>query len=190
MGYVLTTARVTDPVTLAEAKLHLRVDTSADDALITALITAATDEAEQLMQRATLPQSWTLTLDGFDGPIVLQRPPVTAITSLKYLQAVDGVLTILAGSEYLLAAANEYTARVVPAFGKAWPGARAQLEAVRVEFVTGYADAGKVPESIKAWIRLRVGALYQNREAWTLGKAIEANPFVDRLLDRYCALTC
>ena len=168
------------------------------------------------MQRATTPQTWTLTLPGFtlgtnvglidqqlqligrqpggylagDGSITLQRPPISAITTIKYNQLSDGALTTLAASEYTLAAGNEYTASVAPAYGKTWPSTRSQVEAVQIAFVTGYATAAAVPEGIKAWIKLRVGALYQNRQAWTLGKAIEANPFIDRLLDRYVALTC
>jgi uncharacterized phiE125 gp8 family phage protein len=191
MPLTLINPRALQPVTLAEAKLHLRVDTSADDALITALIIAATDDAEHLMDRAVLPQSWQLTLDKFESAeITLQKPPITAITSVKYLQASDGVLTTLNPATYVLAPANDYTARLVPAYATSWPATRGMPEAVRVLFVTGYADAASVPEPIKAWIKLRIGALYANREAWTVGvrEALNRNEFVDRLLDRYTAL--
>lgn len=186
MTLKLTTARTLQPITRAEAKLHLRVDASDEDALIDALIVAATDDAEHLMSRAVLPQTWTLYLDDFCADqIDLQRPPVTAITTVKYLQASDGALTTLPDTEYTLAAGSDYTARVLPAYGKAWPATRDMPEAVQIAFVCGYANAAAVPEPIKAWIKLRIGALYENRQAWTLGKAIERNPHVDHLLDRY-----
>lgn len=190
MTLELSVARTAQPVTLAEAKLHLRVDAAEDDALISALIVAATDAAEHLMGRAVLTQRWQLTLDCFDADeIALQRPPVTSIVSVKYLQASDGVLTTLAGTEYTLAAASDYTARVVPAWGKSWPATRDVPEAVQILFEAGYADAASVPEEIKAWIKMRLGSLYANREQWTAGRGvkIEANPFVDCLLDRYRA---
>jgi uncharacterized phiE125 gp8 family phage protein len=190
MPLTLITARAVQPVTLAEAKLHLRVDHAADDALIGVLIIAATDDAEHLMGRAVLPQTWQLTLDSFESTeITLQKPPILEITSVMYLQASDGVLTTLSPGGYVLAAASDYTARLVPAYGTSWPATRGMPEAVRIAFVTGYADEASVPELIKAWIKLRIGALYENRQAWTEGKAIERNPFVDRLLDRYTALT-
>lgn len=204
MALKLTVPRAAQPVTLAEAKLHLRVDSSDEDALISALIVAATDDAEHLMGRAVLTQRWQLTLDAFNAPppsgqlvapastpdeIALQRPPVTSVVSVKYLQASDGVLTTLAPSEYTLAAASDYTARLVPAWGKSWPATRDMPEAVQIVFECGYADAASVPENIKAWIKLRVGSLYANREQWTTGRniTIAPNPFIDCLLDRYRA---
>lgn len=180
-----------DPVvTTAEAKLHLRVDASDEDALIDALVAAATADAEHLMGRAVMPQAWRLTLDSFycDGtatPIMLARPTVTAITAVEYLQESDGVLTTLDAADYVLAASSDYTARLVPAFGATWPAVRAMPGAVHIGFTCGYADAASVPAPIKAWILLRVGALYEQRQAWTLGKKIEQNPFVDFMLDRY-----
>ena len=200
MPLTLIIPRTLQPVSLAEAKLHLRVDTDADDALITALIIAAADDAEHLMGRAVLPQTWQLTLDSFGvsagictstSEIVLQKPPISAISNVKYLQASDGVLTTLSPSAYVLATASDYTARLVPAYGTSWPATRALPEAVRITFVTGYADSASVPEPIKAWIKLRIGSLYANREAWTVGirEALNRNEFVDRLLDRYTALT-
>lgn len=201
-------------VTLAEAKLHLRIDTSAEDALLTSLVVAATQDAEHLMGRAVMPQKWQLTLDTFFDPSVfsepapltidivrgpsyvtgstalqLARPTVTAVDTVKYIDP-TGVLQTLASTEYQLAAASDYTARLLPAYGKSWPAIRPQPEAVQVVFSCGYADAASVPELVKAWIKLRVGALYENKQMWTMGKAIEPNEFLDRLLDRYRVWSC
>jgi len=48
MPLQLVTPPVDEPVTLAEAKLHLRVDFDEDDALILALISAARQAAEAI----------------------------------------------------------------------------------------------------------------------------------------------
>ncbi len=159
--------------------------TTDDDTLITSLIGSATLEAEHLMGRAVMPQKWQVTLDAFASSIDLQRPPVTAVDSVKYVDSVTGTLTTLSPSVYQFAGASDYAARILPAFGQVWPAARAQPEAVQIIFSTGYADAASVPEPIKSWIKLRVGALYENREAWTVGQQIERNEHVDFLLDRY-----
>jgi uncharacterized phiE125 gp8 family phage protein len=199
MALQLQTAATADPVTLAEAKLHLRVDITADDALITSLITAATLDAEHISGRALMPQKWLLTLDSFVKPtaqwgmyvpavqsIDLPRPPVTGVDSIKYVDAVTGTLTTVNPTVYQVAMASDYTAKIVPAYGQSWPSPRAQPESVQILFSTGYADATKVPEPIKTWIKLKVGALYENRELVAVDTriAMVQMPF-DSLLDRY-----
>ncbi|MGJ7512348.1 head-tail connector protein [Variovorax sp. GT1P44] len=188
----LQTAATLLPVTVPEAKLHCRtisdiadVSNTSEDALFTSLIGAATLEAEHLMGRAVMPQKWQVMLDAFCNSIALQRPTVSAVDSVKYVDATTGTLTTVNPTVYQFVAGSDYTARVVPAYGQVWPSARSQPEAVQVIFSTGYADAASVPEPIKSWIKLRVGALYENREAWTVGQAIERNEHVDFLLDRY-----
>jgi hypothetical protein len=70
MPSVLITPPAAEPVTLAEAKLHLRVETgfTDDDALITAMITAARARAETVTRRAFVSQVWKLVLDQFPAP--------------------------------------------------------------------------------------------------------------------------
>lgn len=211
MSLALFQPRALQPVTLDEAKLFARVDGSIDDELINSMVIAATDDCEALLHRSILPQQWKLTLDtfqcasgplstqwpvpinaqapGYNGPIVLQRPTVTAIISINYNQATDGALTVLPPSEYQLAASSDYTARVVPAYGKSWPGIRSQPEAVQIIFTSGYVDVASVPENIKLWIKMRIKDIYDNRGAWTLGKNVEVNRYVDFMLDRYLAMS-
>lgn len=207
MSLILVTARTSDPVSLEDAKIHLRADSSDEDALIANLVTQASDEAEHLTGRALLPQTWRLTLDrfgsapgfGFGGggigldrhwiggsdTLLLPRAPLIAVSSIKYLQYSDGVLTTLAPAAYVVASAGAPPARITPAYATFWPPTRELPEAVQIVFTAGWADADHVPAAIKSWIKLRVGALYENREAWTLGQNIERNAFVDGLLDRY-----
>lgn len=189
MSLQLTTAPTVLAVSLAEAKLHLRVDGTDEDTLITALIGAACESAEQHTGRALLPQAWTLTLDAFPALIQLTRVPVTAVTSIKY-DDLDGVEQTLAPADYTLSTGGDYgVATIVPTYAKAWPSTRAQPGAVRVVFAAGYANAAAVPESIKAWIKLQVGAMFDNRAAEGPVQT-HALGFADRLLDRYRVYTC
>lgn len=193
----LQTAATALPVTLDEAKAHLRVDISDDDALIVSLIGAATLEAEHLMQRAVMPQVWTLTLDSFrpqaarywlanrpPQAVELNRPPISAIVSVQYIDS-KGVAQTLDPSTYQLIK-GEYGGVIVPAFGQQWPDTRRQPAAVQITFNCGYADAASVPELIKAWIKLRIGTLYENREMFAVDTRLTFVdlPF-DGLLDRY-----
>ena len=74
MPLQLTSGPVVEPVSLLEAKAHLRVDIPDDDALISALITAAGHYAETLTRRAFIAQSWKLVLDSFPGPTLIGIP--------------------------------------------------------------------------------------------------------------------
>lgn len=176
-------------VDLQSAKAHLRVTQSDEDALITAMITAATETAEQITGRAIMPQTWELTLDAFPEAFELTRIPAVSVTSLKYTSEA-GVLTTMDGAAYTLNAADDYGfALVEPAYGTEWPTARDQTGTVALRFTAGYANAAAVPEGIKSWIKLTVSTMYENREAEAYSsRAVSATvkmSFVDALLDRY-----
>lgn len=180
MGLKIITAPSTEPVSLVEAKAHLRVDHADEDALISSFISAAREECEHLLERAIAEQTLELSIDEFpvDG-IKLPRPPVMSITSVTYVDE-DGTAQTMASGDYYLDDAQA-PAWLLPAYGLDWPAARAEANAVKVRYVAGYADC---PELIRAWILLRIGTLYANREADS-DKPAQPSPFVDRLLDRY-----
>lgn len=189
MALKLITAPSTYPVTLAEAKLHCRVDIADDDTLITALITAATEMAEQKTGRAIMTQTLELTLDAFPDAFELTRVPVQSVTSVKYYDT-TGAQQTLSNTLYALDAADDFGfAHISPVYAGVWPDTRDQINAVAVRYVAGYADAASVPQSIKNWILLMVSTMYENRETEAYSsRAVSTTvqmQFVDRLLDRY-----
>ena len=184
MSLKLITAASALAVSLSEAKAHLRVDSSDEDTLITAMITSATETAEQITGRAIMPQTWELTLDAFPNALELTRVPAISVTSIKYFDAA-GVQQSLASNAYALDNADDFGfAYIVPAYGTEWPVTRDQINAVAVQYVAGYANAAAVPGPIKAWIKLVVGAMYENRES-EASKQSASLKFVDGLIDRY-----
>ncbi len=58
-NFKVKTPPATEPVSLSEAKLHLKVDTSADDTLISALIAAALQHLERHCNSAFVTQTIT-----------------------------------------------------------------------------------------------------------------------------------
>ena len=202
MPLQLVTPPAGEPVTLLEAKQHLRVDVDDDDALIGSLIAAARQAAETITGRQLMTARWKLVLDAFPGAtfahagtgatfslpahaVLLAKCPVQSVISIEYLD-MNGTLQTMHAEDYVLDAACE-PARLSPAFGKSWPPTLPQIGAITVTFDAGYGLASAVPEGIKSWIKLRVGSLYGHREevsVLTRGR-IDPLPFVDGLLDGY-----
>jgi uncharacterized phiE125 gp8 family phage protein len=199
MSLQLVTPPAVEPVTLAEAKAHLRVDFSDDDALITTLIAAARQQAETLTKRQFCTATWKLNLDRFpyygcftnyDYPppsgIVVPKAPVASITSIQYLD-MGSTLQTMSSSYYATDLACE-PARITPIFGQIWPITLPQIGAVSVTFVAGYGVAAAVPEGLKAWIKIRVGSMYANREEISSERGSPIG-FIDSLLDPFKVVT-
>lgn len=183
MALKLITPPASEPVSLVEAKAHLRVVGADDDALITSLISAARQSAESMTGRALMPQTWELALDEFGDEIRLPMPPLVSVTSVQYTDA-DGATQTLAISGYHV---DDYSApaRLLPAYGTSWPATRAQANAIRIQYQAGYANSAAVPHEVKQWMLLRIGMLYENREETNVGNIVTEFKHVDRLLDPY-----
>jgi len=202
MPMQLITPPAGEPVSLAEAKLHLRVDFDDDDSLIQVLISAARQAAETLTNRQLVTARWRMVLDSFPGPslmgvpagqtftlpghaVLLPKSPVASVVEIRYLD-MAGVWQVMPAANYTVDCACE-PARITPVFGQIWPISLPQIGAVSVIFDAGYGDASAVPEGIKTWIKLRLGSLYVHREevaSMTRGR-IDPLPFIDGLLDPY-----
>ncbi len=185
MALIRITAPATEPLDLATAKLHCRVDGTDEDTLITALIVAAREQAEHETGRALVTQTWELVHDAFPEAFVLRRAPIQSVTSLKYLDPATGTELTLDPADYLLDKDSE-PGYVVPGYGKTWPYAREVPNAVRLRYVAGYGAAVAVPQAIKQWMLLAIGTMYENRAT---GGAAQTYAIPDRfwagLLDPY-----
>jgi len=185
----VTTAPALEPVTLTETKLHLRVDHSTEDDLITRLIAAARRYCEQVSQRAFVNQSLTGGIDywPYDGVIRLPYPPLSSVTSIKYTDS--------AGTEHTLAntvyGVDTKIGLIYLRQDQQWPSATLRsYDPITIVWVAGYgAAAAAVPDIYKQAIMLLVGHLYENREAvvaqqgitmGTLPLALDALLMVDR----------
>lgn len=187
---VLVTPPAAEPFDVAEAKLHLRVDGTDEDALIGSLIVVARRMAEMRTGRALLPQTWRLLLSSFPcdaRPIPLPRPPFASVTSFTWVDAA-GVTQTLAPPAYAVTQGG-MLASLVPAFGTVWPVARSYPDSVAITFAAGYANAAAVPADLKAWMKIAVATLYDNRDAVLRGidsvASFMPRGFVDALLDPY-----
>lgn len=172
-----------EPVSLSEAKLHLRVENNLEDAFIGSLITAARQMAEHYTGRVFVNQTIQTATDEFSDPIVLPVSPVIAIVSVKYIDANGAEQTISSGN-YVLHK-DDQSPYIRPAYGTAWPSVRGQDDAVRISYTAGYGAAADVPAAIKQYILLHVANYYKNRESLNVGNIVNEMPFVKTLLDPF-----
>lgn len=163
MSLQLITAPAAEPVALADAKAHLKVDTTDDDALITSLVTAARIRAEWFTRRAFVTQSWVQwrdawPRDGFEIPL----PPLQSLTSITTYDLNDAA-TVLDSALYRVDAAA-VPARVAWAETTVPQTNLRNLAALAIAFTAGYGDAGTdVPEPIRRAIAMIVADLYTHR---------------------------
>ena len=158
----VTTPPVTEPVSLADARAHLRVDTKADDALVSAAITAARAYAEDYTHRKLITQTVEIRADGFPAAFRLPVAPVITITSIKYIDT-TGTLITLAADQYKLVQSTT-PPLIVPAYSVTWPTTRAEMDAIGIILSVGYgAVSDDVPPTIIEAIKLLLGHFYTNR---------------------------
>lgn len=187
----IRTAPAGSPVTLSEAKGHLRI--AADDDFDDTELQGYLDAAVQLLDgpygrlsRAIMPQGWT-QLQGRPNSstqrIWLQLATVTAIDAIRYLDESDEaqVLDVANFRKVLL----EDAAYIEPSTGTSWPKMADRPDALQIDFTAGYADAASVPATIKQAIRLLVGEWANEREASTPVELREIPIGVDSLIEPY-----
>ena len=189
MGLKLVIPAASEPITLADLKLQCRVDTTDDDALLTACIAAARAKAENYTETALISQTWEQTLDAFPAAeIELRKPPVTSITSVTYLDAAGATQT-LSSTLYTLDTAT-FPGWLLPKFNTLWPDTQGSANCVTMRYVTGYVNAAAVPADIVAWLKLTGAFLYAQRESIVLLGRSETmveipSRYVDSLLEPY-----
>lgn len=181
MTFKRITPPTTEPITLEEARLHLRVTpdddsppTHPDDVLIMSLVSAAREYCEEYVRRALAQQTVEVVLDDFpDNEIQLPFSPIASITSITYIDT-DGNQQTLSSALYVLDNDQE-PGWVLPLINTEWPETYGVVNAVRVRYEVGYTSAQDSPNSrplpaaIRAAMLLLVGNWYENREAVVIG---------------------
>jgi uncharacterized phiE125 gp8 family phage protein len=161
------TAVATEPITLLEAKNHVRVDDDADDNYITLLITAAREYCEGYTGRALATQTLEEQLDAFPCAdyIELPRPPLQSVTSVKYTDSGGTETTMTVTTQYVVDA-DSTVGRIVLPYGVTWPTATlSTVNPIKIRYTAGYYASNLIPKSIKQAMLLLIGHWYKNREA-------------------------
>lgn len=168
MALILTTPPTTEPVTLSEAKLALRVDIDDDDTLIEFYISVARRWVEEVCRPrlALVTQTWKYVADEFPSSDTLELKvyPLISVTSVTYTDEA-GVITTIPSTDYVVDAISE-PGRIRLKSTASWPSVTLQvLNGFQVVFVAGYGGSGSsVPHELRQVILLLVAHQYENRE--------------------------
>ena len=188
MALKLITPPASEPIGISDAMNYARIDADADVVTLTGMITAARQEAEKITRRQLITASWELRLDCFRETIFLPMPPLQSVTTVKYLDTGGTERTLVENTDYIVDTYSE-PARITPAYGMVWPPTQSVMNAVRIVFVAGYGDDDTdVPQSIRNWIMIFFGSLYENRELDIVANVTQAYThlnFLGGLLDDY-----
>ena len=181
MAWKVTTAPATEVWTLSEVKNYLKVDTSADDTLITTLLQSAREVAEKYLNQALITQTITEKLDRLSNPtIYLSVSPVISVSSFQYADSQNTTQTYNA-SNYIVDT-FEKPARLSLAYGKTWPTLYGNINDVTITYTAGYGStAASVPMQIRQAILMMIADSYDNREDY-VKKLPTASEY---LLDQY-----
>jgi uncharacterized phiE125 gp8 family phage protein len=177
-----------DLVSLSDLKLHLRVEHSDDDALISRALRSAVEELDSprgWLGRSLLSRTLRLTLDESPPDVLfLPGPPVTSVTTVTYRNTDDEFVEIDA-DDYLTDLTAEPALLWIGADG--WPSdiKCSGPDLLRVDYVAGYASRAAVPAPVAQWLLIRVGELYRDREASVLGTIPTPLRHVERMLDNH-----
>lgn len=177
------------PVALYDMKEFLRVDTDADDAVITAYIQTATEALKQYMRRAILTETFVFKADGFGvagaDDRLLSLGPGVHTASVPYilgggetidlpfpqLQSVTSVVTYDRANNANTFDSSKYqvdlqSGRIYLNEGETWPSDLRAQDAVQITYVAGY-GVGNIPAPILQAIRSYVEQMYEGCEGMT-----------------------
>lgn len=180
MNITRTTEPATEPVTLDEAKDHLRiVDFTGDDALIGTAIATARRMVEDMTGRALIDTVFTQSVRHWASWIELYRCPAASIQSVKYDDA-DGNEQTVTAAEYHLRPYGDGAAEVVflEAFEEPDLLDEPRIDRIRIQFTAGYgAAAANVPHTLRQAVLYLVQHLYDNRSPVGINVNVSKLPF-------------
>ena len=158
-----------EPVTLAEAKTHCRVDTSTDDSYLSALIKAAREYCEAYCDETFVHSQHRMTLDAFPHEIELPRPPMASsgtVTAVTVTYTLENQSTATLSTTAYRVDRDSFPGVLRTPYNGSWPSHLLDYNAVTVTWWAGRgADGSSVPQSFKNAILWLVGMWYERRMA-------------------------
>lgn len=166
-----------EPITIEEAKQHLRISDDEEDIIVGSMIKQAREFCEDFQNRKYITQTLELVIDYFPREKYIAFNsclPIQSIESIKYYD-VDGEEHIFDESNYIVDT-DSFINRIVLRNYKQWPSISLQrVNGVRIRFVAGFGDSPEeVPETVKWAMILHMRLLYDDYKPDERAKLEEA----------------
>jgi hypothetical protein len=178
------TPPVVEPVTLAEAKAHCRVDVTDDDATIQNLITVARTYCEDILDVSMITTVWEARYDSFPmWELTLPRPPMRPETVTVIYRDEGGQNQTITSTAGFQIDAYATPGRIYPLYEGVWPAVRGDENSVTVRWTAGYGDSGiSCPATLRHAVLLLVAHWYAAREPVTTGNPVSVPTTFQTLL--------
>ncbi len=174
-SFVVDTAATAAILTTAEAKTHLKVDTTADDTYIDNLISAATESAQIFTNRYFINTTLNQFGDTWNDMATLFKSKVSSVVHIKYYDS-DNTQQTLASSVYQKDLEHQ-PARIGLKPNQSFPSLAGRINAVECQYIVGYGSAASdVPEGIRQAVLLTIGNWYENRQEVVIGRIASELP--------------
>ena len=176
MALVLTSGPAVEPVTVSEAKSHLRIDGTAEDVLIASLILTSRLHVEAALGLALINQTWMLVLDRWpgDGQADIPIAPLQAVTAVRVKNAA-GAATVVPATSYLVDIVSKPPRLVWNNAAPVMPGRIAN--GIEIDLSAGFgATAASVPAPLKHAVLMLTAHWYEHRDPVEIGSAAARIP--------------
>jgi uncharacterized phiE125 gp8 family phage protein len=181
MALVLNLAPATEPISVADLKAHLRIDSTADNAALASMITTARLQIEAALALALITQHWTWTFDRWPNRASVELPisPVQSILNFT-VQRGDDLLTV--PSSACILDGNGIAARLITKDG--WPSPSVAANGIQIKFIAGFGPTpADVPAPLRHAVLLLAAHWYGHRDtSGTCGTIAPSPAAVEHLL--------
>lgn len=179
----LTTPAAVVAISTANAKTHLRISHSDEDAVIDRYVAAATEYVERRTNRSLINATWTEFFSGFpageDEVLRLTKAPLVSVSTIKYYDS-DDVQQTWHTDDYDVHSPRYLAGRVTVTPGYTWPNVRTDRPyPIQIEYLAGYgAAAVDIPQEILEAVYLVLDDFYRFRGAsipFAMSEAVAAS---------------